>query len=110
MIFARGVTLVELLVVIVLLGMMAGVVGLAWHPGGWETTPSASGEADTGHIIAAARRRALESGVPTTAVVTEGDRRIKVLALPDGRVVDAERFGIDPLSGLPAARVDSGAR
>lgn len=93
---ARGVTLVELLVVVAILGVLAGVVGLTWRPETWtaretETEPAAA--------VLAARRRAVASGAPVTLVVTAKDRTASVTALPDGRVIGGDAFGLDPLSG-----------
>ena len=83
-------TLVELLVVLAVLGVMAGVVGLAWQPGRWEL---AGDRVHTRDPIATVRRRAMESGRVIKAVVTLGSREAQIIAFPDGRVVGAERFG-----------------
>jgi len=89
-------TLVELLVVLAVLGVMAGVVGLAWQPGRWEL---AGDRVHTRDPIATVRRRAMESGRVIKAVVTLGSREAQIIAFPDGRVVGAERFGVNPLTG-----------
>ncbi len=81
----------ELLVVLAILGAMAGLVGLAWQPGRW-TSP------DRGEV-ARARRRALESGRVIKVSLSSGDSVVQVIAFPDGRVVGAEQLGVDPLSG-----------
>jgi prepilin-type N-terminal cleavage/methylation domain-containing protein len=91
------VTLIEFLVVLAVLGVMAGVVGLAWRPAKW--TSSRSWEDRGNGIIAAARQRALESGRPVTVSVQDGERIVQVRALPDGRIIGAEAQGVDPLSG-----------
>jgi prepilin-type N-terminal cleavage/methylation domain-containing protein len=94
-----GVTLVELMVVLVLLTVMAGVVGLAWRP-----APAARARVgDARDVIAAARLRAIESGTSVMVVVTAGDRRIHVTAHPDGSLLGAASLGFDPLTGVPAA-------
>ena len=90
-----GVTLVELLVVLALLGVMAGVVGLAWQPGHWL---GRDGTANS-EPITRVRLRALESGRVITAVVTLGGRAVPVIAFPDGRLLGAEQLGVNPLTG-----------
>lgn len=95
-----GVTLVEMLVVLAVLGIMAGMVGLAWQPGSWVAgDPQLSHEA-----IASVRRQALESGKPVQAVVTLDGRPVQVRAMPDGRVLGAEQLNVNPLSGVVDAR------
>lgn len=91
---ATGVTLVELLVVLVILGVMAGVVGLTWRPGRWVGGPATRNEP-----ILRVRLRAVESGRPTQAVVLLDGRSVPVIAYPDGRVLGAERVGVNPLTG-----------
>lgn len=93
----RGVTLLELMVVLAILGVMAGVVGLAWQPG-----PRQVGDA-RGDGIAALRRRAIQSGRAVSGVVSEGGRQTQVVALPDGRIVGVGPLGVNPLTG---GRVD----
>jgi prepilin-type N-terminal cleavage/methylation domain-containing protein len=89
----RGVTLVELMVVLVVLAVMAGVVGLAWRPGLWQPGTSSGDE------IAALRRRAAQSGHPVSGVVGDSAQRVTIVAYPDGRIVGAARFGVNPLTG-----------
>ena len=84
-------TLVELLVVLAILGVMAGLVGLAWQPGRWASP-------DRGEV-ATARRRALTSGRAIKVTVSNGGRVIQVIAFPDGRVLGAEPLGVNPLTG-----------
>jgi prepilin-type N-terminal cleavage/methylation domain-containing protein len=94
-----GVTLVELMVVLVLLSVMAGIVAITWRPEPvGHTRPSGAHE-----IVAAARIRAIESGSNVTVSVVVGERHVDVTAHPDGRVVGAASLGFDPLTGLPAA-------
>jgi prepilin-type N-terminal cleavage/methylation domain-containing protein len=90
-----GVTLVELLVVLAVLGVMAGVVGLAWRPGRW----LGGRDAANSEPIAVVRRRAMESGRLTHAVVMLGGRSVPVIAYPDGRVLGAEQLGVNRLTG-----------
>ena len=101
----RGVTLVELLVVIVVLGAMAGFAGLAWQP-----LSRASANSTDVSAIQAARRRSLDSGVPVTTEVIAGHQTMKVTTLPDGRVLGGEAVGFDPLTGAPAVERDSTQR
>jgi prepilin-type N-terminal cleavage/methylation domain-containing protein len=89
----RGVTLIELLVVLALFGIMAGMVGLAWQPGRWQSAET------TGTTIAVLRRRAAELGRMVTETTTINGNIVPVIALPDGRIVGASRFGVDPLTG-----------
>lgn len=96
--------MVELLVVLVVLGVMAGIVGLAWQPNRWAEPNSDASNAGT---IAAARRRAVESGAPVAVAVRISERPRRVLALPDGRVIGAEMAGFDPLSGVPTVQADT---
>jgi prepilin-type N-terminal cleavage/methylation domain-containing protein len=86
----RGVTMVELLVVLVLLGLMAGVVGLAWRP-----SPTRAAESP----LIAARQRAIQSGIPTPVQLSD---TLTVIAMPDGSVIGAGALSIDPLTGAPA--------
>jgi prepilin-type N-terminal cleavage/methylation domain-containing protein len=97
---SAGVTLVELLVVLGILGIMAGLVGLAWQPGRWRAGDSRVSL----ESIVTVRRRALESGRSTQAVVTIDGRTVRVLALPDGRILGAEQFDVNPLNGAVDAR------
>ena len=83
----RGVTLVELLVVLALLGLVLGVSGLAL---GSLREPR---EADEFRELQRARGEAVRSGSPRTA---HG-----VLFLPDGRAIGPN---VDQLTGAPRAR------
>jgi len=91
-----GVTLVELMVVLAVLGVMAGVVGLAWQPGRWLFGGHSARSTES---IATVRRRAVESGKASQGVVTIRGRAVRVIALPDGRIVGAEQLGVNPLTG-----------
>ena len=92
----RGFTLLELLVVLAVLGTLAGVVAAA------APRPVASAPADAWTDgVARARARALASGRPVHVVLrgagdTAGAPGTDVLALPDGRVLAA---GVDGLTG-----------
>lgn len=96
---SRGVTLLELLVALAVLGVMAAVVGLAWRPNAPD--PAEGVPAYAIKTITAARRRAVESGATVRVIVTGLQGIDSVVALPNGSVVGAARFGIDPLSGRP---------
>jgi len=90
----RGVTLVELMVVLVLLGLMAGVVGLAWRP----DPANRDRHRDS---IAEARHRALETGTLVRLEVTVDGRTYTIAALPDGRLIAPDDLHLDPLTGMP---------
>lgn len=100
----RGVTLLELLVVLVLLGVMFSVSGLALASLG---TPKSSARV---RVLEGARAQAIRSGVP---VLVSADSLpashfplppspfpSPVLFLPDGRALGP---GVDPLTGAPVA-------
>ncbi|HKV69637.1 MAG TPA: prepilin-type N-terminal cleavage/methylation domain-containing protein [Gemmatimonadales bacterium] len=87
---SRGVTLVELLVVLVLLGLLFAVSGLALASLG---VPRDSARV---RALEAARARAIRSGVPVSLVESASS----VLFLPDGRALGP---GVDPLTGAPRA-------
>lgn len=92
---AHGVTLVELMVTLAVLGAMAGIAGLAAVP-----RLRASAAADPAlAAIAAARRNAVASGASVRIQVANGDTTGWVLARPDGSVLGAAPFGFDALSG-----------
>ncbi len=104
-------TLIELLVVIVALGAMASVVGLTWRAG-LGAPPDPGGDEGVAEVLAL-RAQALTAGEAVTRTVRIGGTALVVTALPDGRVVGAERLGFDPLTGRLARtdgpEVDSGA-
>lgn len=81
-----GVTLVELLVVLVLLGMVFAVSGLALVSLG---APRSSARMRT---LEAARAQALRTGIPVAVV----DSVSPVVFLPDGRALGT---GVDALTG-----------
>jgi prepilin-type N-terminal cleavage/methylation domain-containing protein len=90
----RGVTLVELMVTLALIGLLAGVVGLTLH-----TAPRApSIDAPTARLVAA-RDSALRLGVPVTIALTVDGHSHVATALPDGRVIADSAFAIDAMSG-----------
>ena len=93
-----GVTLVELMVVLAILGVMAGVAGLAARS--LERTDPESLRAAA---IADARRQALETRRPVPLAVEDGDSVRRMIALPDGSVRGDAALGLDPLTGRPRA-------
>lgn len=95
---SAGFTLIELMVVLAILGVMAGVVGLAIRP--VETDPASERAAR----IADARRRALETRRPVLLLVEQGDSTWRMVALPDGSVRADSALGLDALTGRPRAR------
>ncbi|MBX6332255.1 MAG: prepilin-type N-terminal cleavage/methylation domain-containing protein [Gemmatimonadaceae bacterium] len=108
----RGITLVELIVTLALLGLLAGVVGLTLR-----TTPHVPALDATTAQLLAARDSALRTGRPVTITLTgvsldAGARHdddglaspanglaAQATALPDGRIVASGTIAIDPLSG-----------
>ncbi|HEY7879189.1 MAG TPA: prepilin-type N-terminal cleavage/methylation domain-containing protein [Gemmatimonadaceae bacterium] len=90
----RGVTLMELIIVLALLGIMAGVVGLTLHsarpvPGG---NPALA-------AVAAARDSAIRTGLTVVMTVHGDGSPLWATAFPDGRVVADMPLGIDLLTG-----------
>jgi prepilin-type N-terminal cleavage/methylation domain-containing protein len=92
-----GVTMLELIVALSLIGILSGVVGLAWSSVG-EPAVVDSVAAVQGRIIRE-RRHAIETGKVRQFVLTEGQRVDTLLAHPDGRVAGGEHYGVDPLTG-----------
>ena len=93
----RGVSLLELMVALTVLGVLAGVVGLA-APSRGHAAADPRGEAI--RVITAARRRAIGTGAPVRAeVLRSGSRLDTIVASPDGSVLGSEVYGFDPLSG-----------
>jgi len=91
-----GSTLLELVVVLAVLGIVAGVVGLSFRGAGRRQETRAT-------RISAARRQALERRHPVTLYLGAGDSLHVLTAFPDGRVVGDSALGIDPLTGRPHA-------
>ena len=83
----RGVTLLELLVVLTVLGVVLGVTGLAIG------SLQAPRESEQIAALRRARAEAIHSGAPRTV---QGVR-----FLPDGRAIGPN---IDPLTGTPNAK------
>jgi hypothetical protein len=89
--------LIELLVVLVLLGVIFSVSGLALASLG---LPKASTRV---RLLEAARARAIRTGIPTLVELDPfpvSRFSSPVLFLPDGRALGP---GVDPLTGAPVA-------
>lgn len=91
----RGVTLLELLVVLTILGLLLGVSGLAI---GSLRMPR---ESQNVLELRRARADAIRYGVPRTLRYAQGRLTHHALFLPDGRAIGA---GVDPLTGAPLAK------
>jgi len=85
----RGVTLVELLVVVVILGLITGVSGLAF------TSLRVPRESALVRAARVARAEAIRTGRPV-GLRLDSLRRPVILFLPDGRALGR---GVDPLTG-----------
>lgn len=81
-----GVTLVELLVALVVLGVVSSLAGLALHAAA-SGSPSTPDDART--VAARARASALRTGRPVTLVRPGPEGPVAMTAFPDGRVVGA---------------------
>jgi prepilin-type N-terminal cleavage/methylation domain-containing protein len=98
-----GVTLVELLVVLAILGVMAGVVGLAVPP--IRRAPEGGAAAR----VARARQTAVASGRAVTVSVSMDGRPRTATAFPDGSVVADSGLDVDRLSGAINPKAPPGA-
>ena len=85
-----GVTLVELLVVLVIIGVLATTTGLAFSNARTESKPSKQAS------LNALRTRAILDEHPVQLRYGDPALETAVLVLPDGRVIGD---GIDPLTG-----------
>jgi len=89
-----GVTLLELILVLAILGLMAGIVGLA--------APRIVTVAKADSATATAmdlRAKAIRSGHVVTGDVSMRSGIVAVSAYPDGRLLADSALRIDPLSG-----------
>ena len=88
----RGVTLLELLLVLAIATVVVGVVGVSF------TAPSRRIQTDPAFvIIEELRSRAIRTGRPTTAKLQNDSGTFSVTAYPDSRVLGEHT--LDPLSG-----------
>ena len=92
-----GVTLAELMVVIVILGVMAGVTAVAFA----RREPLAATN-PTIAAIAAARAGSISSGQPMTIRLGAADSLSLATVYPDGRVVTDAPVALDALAGRSA--------
>ena len=90
----RGVTLMELLVVLTILGTLGLVSSFGFSP---RRAPSERERLL--ERVARVRLGAIESRSSRRATVAVGDRIYPVLALPDGSVITTDVVGIDRYSG-----------
>lgn len=89
----NGTTLLELLVVILIMAIVAGVSVLALRP------PEATPPGDVGAAIQTARRHALDLGHTVDTEVLIGGRSYLVTLLPDGRAIADTAVSLNRLSG-----------
>jgi prepilin-type N-terminal cleavage/methylation domain-containing protein len=89
-----GVTLIELIVVLAIIAIMAGVTTLAFRRA--ELAPTVEPWVSA---IAAARRTAVDSDRTVSLTVRVGDKVYAATALPDGSVVADPALGVDRLTG-----------
>lgn len=92
---AKGVTLVELLVVLAILGVMAGVVGLAFATG----SGVRDDRTEAATTVLRARTEALRSGATVQATVFVEGTPHAIAVLPDGRVLADSALGVDTFTG-----------
>jgi prepilin-type N-terminal cleavage/methylation domain-containing protein len=90
-----GVSLLEVMIVIAILGVLSSVIGLSWRKVREEETT----EQPVYQEIARARQRALKQGSPVTIRVVFEEDSLFITTLPDGTIIGAERVGFDRLSG-----------
>jgi prepilin-type N-terminal cleavage/methylation domain-containing protein len=88
----RGFTLVEVIVVVAILGLIAGMSGLAF------VGLRSPRESERVRDLWRARAMAIQSGRAMIAGDNRVPRRAHVLFLPDGRAIGP---GADPLTGVP---------
>ena len=91
-----GVTLLELMVVLVLLSIMGGVVVLSLH-----AAPAKRAAATDNARVLAARDSALRFGVSVSIVLSDSGGERAATAFADGRVIADSALRFDPLSGHP---------
>lgn len=115
-----GMTMLELIVVVAIMGIMAGFVGLAamrMEP------PAAPGTIEAARAtVADARRAAIRNGAPVSVAVSvdagvgnEGSVSamagpLHAIAFPDGSVIADPALGIDRLTGKPQRAARSSGR
>lgn len=95
---AAGVTLVELLVVLVILAVLTGLAIPRFSAAGGAKAQSDSTE----RLVAMARREAIRSRVPVTLVLTVRDSARIITAHADGTVAADAQLHISPFDGRVA--------
>ena len=89
-----GVTLMELLVALAILGLLTGVVAIQGRP---IRIPQRDSRADS---VVALRRIALAVGrAQTIVLLIDSAGAHPVTALPDGRIIGDSTFDVDPFTG-----------
>jgi hypothetical protein len=99
----RGVTLLELIIVVIGLGMISSVVVLMMPR---KVVPPD----DTPHRIANARIKSLRTGRPVSVVLMLDTVFSVATAMPDGTVLADSAARIDRLTGMPLPPNDTTAR
>jgi prepilin-type N-terminal cleavage/methylation domain-containing protein len=94
-----GVSLLEVIVTLAVLGVLTAVVGLSW-----QRQQAAAHTASAAATVAAARRKALDLGTSVTVRVELDDGVHVITVTPDGRIRGGEALGFDPLAGRPLPR------
>jgi prepilin-type N-terminal cleavage/methylation domain-containing protein len=89
-----GVTLVELLVVLAVMGITAGVVGVALGP-----RARAPAQDPVAATVARLRREALRRGARVTAQVEIRGSVLGLTAMPDGSIIADSALPIDRFAG-----------
>lgn len=89
-----GVSLLEVIVTLAVLGVLTTVVGLSWQR---QNTPTATASAAS--AVATARRQALDTGTSVTVNVELNGAVHVVTVTPDGRIRGGDALGFDALAG-----------
>jgi prepilin-type N-terminal cleavage/methylation domain-containing protein len=89
----RGLTLIELIVVLTLMATVSAVVGLAAPLSRFSSTESPAAE------LSAARRSALSSGKPTPLWLLDSGGVPSAVAMPDGSILGDSSIAVDRFTG-----------
>lgn len=87
----RGLTLLELVVVLAIVGILSGVAATS--------IPKRTPTPDSLDAVAGVRRAALSTGRAQYAIVVRDGRAWAISALPDGSVIGDTVFGIERYAG-----------
>jgi len=98
----RGVTLLELIIVVIAIGLISSVAVLVMPR---KLVPPD----DTPHRIANARTKSLRTGRPVSVVLMLDTVFSVATAMPDGTVLADSAARIDRLTGMPLPPVDTTA-